>query len=130
MIVVDASSIAKVVLQEEGWENVPLTIDTATLDISFVEVANAVWKAVLQGRVSVDGARRKIEALKMMASAIVVFKAVDYLERALEMALKERITVYDAVYIVLAEDKSAVLYTCDRGQYSVATKYVKAVYVG
>ena len=130
MIVVDASSIAKVVLQEEGWENVPLTIDTATLDISFVEVANAVWKAVLQGRVSVDGARRKIEALKMMASAIVVFKAVDYLERALEMALKERITVYDAVYIVLAEDKSAVLYTCDRGQYSVAMKYVKAVYVG
>jgi len=130
VIVVDASSIAKVVLQEEGWENVPLTIDTATLDISFVEVANAVWKAVLQGRVSVDGARRKIEALKMMASAIVVFKAVDYLERALEMALKERITVYDAVYIVLAEDKSAVLYTCDRGQYSVATKYVKAVYVG
>ena len=130
MIVVDASSIAKVVLQEEGWESVPLTIDTATLDISFVEVANAVWKAVLQGRVSVDGARGKIEALKMIANAIVVFKAVDYLERALEMVLKERITVYDAVYIALAEDKSAVLYTCDREQYSVATKYVKAVYLG
>ena len=69
MIVVDASSIAKVVLQEEGWESVPLTIDIATLDISFVEVANAVWKAVLQGRVSADGARRKIEALKMIADA-------------------------------------------------------------
>ena len=52
-------------LQEEGWESVPLTIDTATLDFSFVEVANAVWKAVLQGHVSVDGAKKKIEALKM-----------------------------------------------------------------
>jgi len=130
VIVVDASSIAKVVLQEEGWESVPLTIDTATLDISFAEVANAVWKAVLQGRVSVDGARRKIEALKMIADAIMVFKAVDYLERALEIALKERITVYDAVYIALAEDKSAVLHTCDREQYSAATKYVKAIYLG
>jgi predicted nucleic acid-binding protein len=130
VIVVDASSIAKVVLQEEGWESVPLTIDIATLDISFVEVANAVWKAVLQGRVSADGARRKIEALKMIADAIMVFKAVDYLERALEMALKERITAYDAVYIALAEDKSAVLYTCDREQYSVATKYVKATCLG
>jgi len=130
VIVVDASSIAKVVLQEEGWESVPLTIDTATLDFSFVEVANAVWKAVLQGHVSVDGAKKKIEALKIIADAIMVFRAVDYLERALEMALKERITVYDAAYIALAEDKSTVLYTSDREQYSVARKYVKAVYVG
>jgi predicted nucleic acid-binding protein len=52
VIAVDASSIAKIVLQEEGWERVPLAIDAATLDYSFVEVANAVWKAVLQGRVS------------------------------------------------------------------------------
>ena len=52
MIAVDASSIAKVVLQEEGWERVPLSVDAATLDYSFVEVANAVWRAVLQGRVS------------------------------------------------------------------------------
>jgi predicted nucleic acid-binding protein len=48
----------------------------------------------------------------------MVFKVVDYLERALEMALKERITVYDAAYIALAEDKSTVLYTSDREQNS------------
>ena len=85
---------------------------------------------MLQGHVSVDGAKKKIEALKIIADAIMVFRAVDYLERALEMALKERITVYDAAYIALAEDKSTVLYTSDREQYSVARKYVKAVYVG
>ena len=44
MIVVDASSIAKVVLQEEGWERVPLSVNAVTLDYSFVEVANAVWR--------------------------------------------------------------------------------------
>jgi len=36
------------VLQEEGWERVPLSVDAATLDYSFVEVANAVWSAVPQ----------------------------------------------------------------------------------
>jgi predicted nucleic acid-binding protein len=130
VIVVDASSIAKVVLQEEGWERVPLSVDAATLDYSFVEVANAVWRAVLQGRVSAEGARRKVEALKLIASALVVFRAVDYLERGLEIALTERITVYDAAYIALAEDKSATLYTCDKEQYSAARKYVRTVYLG
>jgi predicted nucleic acid-binding protein len=130
VIAVDASSIAKVVLQEEGWERVPLSVDAATLDYSFVEVANAVWRAVLQGRVSVKGARRKVEALKLMANALAVFRAVDYLERGLEIALTERITVYDAAYIALAEDKSATLYTCDKEQYSAARKYVRTVYLG
>lgn len=37
MIVVDASSIAKVVLQGDGWESVPPAIDTAASDVSFVE---------------------------------------------------------------------------------------------
>ncbi|MCC6065992.1 MAG: type II toxin-antitoxin system VapC family toxin [Thermofilum sp.] len=129
MVVVDASSIAKVVLQEEGWERVPLSVDAATLDYSFVEVANAVWRAVLQGRVSAEGARRKVEALKLMASALVVFRAVDYLKRWLEIALAERITVYDAVYIALAENKGAALCTCGKEQYSAARKYVRAVYL-
>jgi hypothetical protein len=39
VIAVDASSIAKVVLQEEG-ARVPLSVDAATLDYSYVEVAN------------------------------------------------------------------------------------------
>jgi predicted nucleic acid-binding protein len=127
VIVVDASSIAKVVLQEEGWERVPLSVDAATLDYSFVEVANAVWRAVLHGRVSAEGAGGKVGALKLMANALVVFRAVDYLERGLEIALAERITVYDAFYIALAGDKGGALYTCGKEQYT-AKKCVKAVY--
>ncbi len=47
MIVVDASTLAKVLLQEEGWEEVELTTKTATLDHALIEVLNAVWKAVI-----------------------------------------------------------------------------------
>lgn len=130
MIVVDASSLAKVVLLEEGWESVPLTTETATLDYSVVEVSSSVWRAVLRGRIGEEDAKRKIEALKMIAGALMIFKAEDYLERGFDIALKEKITVYDAMYIALAEDKGATLFTSDRRQYDAAKRYVRTILVG
>ena len=130
MIVVDASSLAKVVLLEEGWESVPLTTETATLDYSVVEVSCSVWRAVLRGRIGEEDAKRKIEALKMIAGALMIFKAEDYLERGFDIALKEKITVYDAMYIALAEDKGATLFTSDRRQYDAAKRYVRTILVG
>ena len=129
MIVVDASSLAKVVLLEEGWESVPLTVDTGTLDYSIVEVSSSVWKAVLQERIG-EGDAKKIEALKMLANALTIFKAEDYLERGFEIALKEKITIYDAIYIALAEDKGTTFFTSDRRQYNAAKKYVRTIFVG
>jgi len=130
VIVVDASSLAKVVLLEEGWESVPLTTETATLDYSVVEVSSSVWRAVLRGRIGEEDAKRKIEALKMIAGALMIFKAEDYLERGFDIALKEKITVYDAMYIALAEDKGATLFTSDRRQYDAAKRYVRTILVG
>jgi len=130
VIVVDSSSLAKVVLLEEGWESVPLTTDTATLNYSVVEVLSSVWKAVLRERISEEDAKKKIEALKIMVGALTIFKAEDYLGRGFEIALKERITVYDAMYIALAEDKNATLFTSDRKQYDVARRYVRTIFVG
>jgi len=113
-----------------GWESVPLTVDTGTLDYSIVEVSSSVWKAVLQERISEGDAKKKIEALKMLASALTIFKAEDYLERGFEIALKEKITIHDAIYIALAEDKGATLFTSDRKQYDVAKRYVRTIFVG
>jgi len=110
--------------------SVPLTVDTATLDYSIVEVSSSVWKAVLQERIGEGDAKKKIEALKMLASVLTIFKAEDYLERGFEIALKEKITIYDAIYIALAEDKGATLFTSDRGQYDVARRYVRTIFVG
>ena len=74
--------------------------------------------------------RRKIEALKMIADALMIFKAEDYLERGFDTALKEKITVYDAMYIALAEDKGATLFTSGRRQYDAAKGYVRTILVG
>lgn len=47
MTVVDASALAKVLLQEEGWEEVDLTGETVTLDRALIEAPNTVWKATI-----------------------------------------------------------------------------------
>jgi len=124
--VVDASSLAKVLLQEEGWEEVDLTDRTATLDHALIETLNAVWKAAIQGRLSEEDAMERVEALKLIGSGLLVFKAQDYFKRSIEIALAEKVTVYDAVYIALAEQLGAELQTSDAKQFLAAKKYVKA----
>ncbi|WP_457741448.1 hypothetical protein [Thermococcus sp.] len=42
MIVVDASALVKVVLQEPGWKEVPTEPHVATLDYSLAEGMNAI----------------------------------------------------------------------------------------
>jgi predicted nucleic acid-binding protein len=126
VIVIDASALAKVILQEEGWEAVPLTSKTATLDYALVEVLNAIWKAVVQGRLNEKDARERTEALKYLAGGLLLFEAKNYFERGLEIAFKEKVTVYDALYIALAEELKAELYTSDVKKFEAAQKHVRA----
>ncbi len=126
MIVIDASALAKVVLREESWESVPLTSKTATLDYAFIEALNAIWKAVVRKRLDEEDAKERTEALKYLSKSLLLFEAENYLERGLEIALSEKITVYDALYIALAEELRAEFYTSDVKQFEAAKKYVKA----
>jgi len=126
VIVIDASALAKVVLQEEGWESVPLTSKTATLDYALIETLNAIWKAVVQKRLDEGDAKERTEALKYFGKSLLLFEARNYLKRGLEIALGEKITVYDALYIALTEELRAEFYTSDAKQFEASKKYVKA----
>ena len=44
--------------------------------------------------------------------------------------LKEKITIYDAIYIALAEDKGTTFFTSDRRQYNAAKRYARTIFVG
>ncbi|MEM1658171.1 MAG: type II toxin-antitoxin system VapC family toxin [Candidatus Jordarchaeales archaeon] len=126
VIVVDASALAKVLLQEEGWEGVELTARTATLDHALIEALNAVWKAAILGKLGKDDAMERVEALKLISRGLLVFKAQEHFNRSMEIALAEKLTIYDAVYIALAEQLGTELQTSDTKQFYAAKKYVKA----
>ncbi|NJE47879.1 PIN domain-containing protein, partial [Thermococcus sp. GR7] len=106
-------------------EAVPLTSKTATLDYALVEALNAIWKAVVQGRLNEEDARERTEALKYLTGGLLFFEARNYFEHGLEIALKEKITVYDALYIAFAEELKAELYTSDVKQFEAAQKHVR-----
>ncbi|MEM0268775.1 MAG: type II toxin-antitoxin system VapC family toxin [Candidatus Korarchaeum sp.] len=73
--------------------------------------------------------RKKLFVLKHLFMHIKVFKAEGYAAPALEMALKENITVYDALFIALAKKIGGKLYTSDSQQCKVASNYVNVTFI-
>ncbi|MEM4425559.1 MAG: type II toxin-antitoxin system VapC family toxin [Candidatus Nezhaarchaeales archaeon] len=126
MIVLDASALAMVLLREEGWERVGLSTNTAIPDLAILETMNAIWKAIITERIERNDAMERLKALKLILKGIRVLNSGDFLDRTLEIAIEEKITVYDALYIAIAETLSAKLVTSDLKQFEIAKKYVRA----
>lgn len=124
MIVIDASTLAKFILKEEGWEEVAeqLKAGTLSIDLAVKEVANAVWKRFRQGAVSREEAKSMLNALKeIQERAIKIEEELTYLDGAAEIAFDRDITIYDSLYIALAKEKGLKLLTADETQANVAT---------
>jgi len=133
VIVIDASSLAKYILREENWRAIReiLEDEPCSLDIALIEVSNAVWKHfALYGRVSEEAASIMFDALTKLRRDVVNFESFEeYLQEAVEITLKEKIPVYDALYLAQAK-KHHSLITSDRRQSETATKLkVKVRYV-
>ena len=121
--------MVKIITKELGWEKLEeLLRGGETLDLALVEVSNAIWKkTVLLGMMKYEDSIIALKAVKeLLPQLLVVHKSVDFLQRAMEISLKEKIPIYDSLYIALAEDKGEKLITGDKKQYDVAIKYVKA----
>lgn len=125
MIVLDASALSMVLLREEGWEKVELSTNTAIPELAIVETTNAIWKALITGRIERNDAMERLKALQLIIKGIKVLGSDGFLERTLEIAVEEKITVYDALYIAIAESLSAKLMTSDLKQCKIAKKYVR-----
>lgn len=125
MIVIDASAIAKYVLREENWEQVRdyLVAEPRSLDLALAEVANAIWKhQVIYRKISSREASLLNEALRKLGADVMVLESfVGYLRGATEIAVKEKLTIYDALYLVQAQ-KYGQFVTSDEPQRKIAVK--------
>ncbi len=113
MIVVDASAIVESVVLER---HIPELSDRLTNDgdlhaphLVDVEVLHALRRLVASGALSSDRASdARVDAANLL---IMRYPHLGLLERAWE--LRDNLTVYDAVYVALAELLDAPLVTCD-----------------
>ena len=125
MIVVDASALAAFILKEEGWKDLSAYLAYAlSVDHVVKEVVNSIWKAVfLRKHMSESEAKAAYRLLMtMIGKNVVLVSEIGYLDRALEIALEQGVTVYDALYIALAKDKGVPLLTLDEKQRTIANK--------
>jgi len=124
VIVIDASTLAKFVLKEDGWREVAeyLKAGTLSVDHAVKEVTNAIWRRFRQGTVTREEAKTMLNALKeILERAVKVEGELTYLGGAAEIAFNRGITIYDSLYIAMAKEKGLKLLTTDENQASVAT---------
>jgi predicted nucleic acid-binding protein len=105
--------------------------ESETLDLALIESTNAVWKkAHLLKELNKVDMNVIVDVIKnYMPRLLKIYDSRNQLDRALEISLKEGITIYDSLYIALAENLGVGLLTGDRGQYEKGRKYVDSVLI-
>lgn len=121
MRVIDSSSLIKYFVREDGWRHVrELMLEgVISLDMAVKEVANALWRRILQGEMSYEIALKIVRDL--VVNRVIPLESEDkYVEKAIEIGVKSKITVYDALFIALAKELSLELITSDKKQAEAA----------
>jgi len=120
--VIDSSALIKYVTKEENWETVENHIKDGctTLELAIKETANALAKKTLKNEVTAKTAK---EIIAHIPKIVKITPQTEHLPKALEIATKHKITIYDALFIALAENTKQPLLTSDKKQAETSEKY-------
>jgi len=121
MNIFDSSSIINLC----GEKKISKLIEGWTINLTFYELGNAVWKQVYAYK-TID----ENEANKLLDALMEVFMRLRKPEKEnsleiLKIALKEGLTYYDAAYIQAAIENKLALVTDDKQLLEVGKKYVR-----
>jgi len=124
VIVIDASTLTRFVLKEEGWREVAEYLRAGTMSVDHIvkESVNAIWMRFRRGEMSLTEAKITIEALKeILDKAVRVEGELAYLDEAVNISFSRGVTIYDSLYIAMAKKKGFKLMTVDEIQANAAT---------
>jgi predicted nucleic acid-binding protein len=119
-LVVDASVAATWLFAEQASPSSHAVLDvvkSGTLvapTIWLYENANIAARAVLKGKASVDAAADFLQSLHALPLRIVPASASDVFGDAVAIAVRRKLSVYDAAYVAVAARENLPLATFDR----------------
>ena len=120
LVIPDASVAIKWVIAEEHSDKADeLFGDSYQLlapELIMVECGNILWKQVRFSGLTQEQAEGALRLLKSFAIDLV--PVTPLLARALELGILFKRTVYDSVYLALAEQEQAAVVTADRRLYN------------
>ena len=121
--VLDSSVMAKWVLPETDTPKAEKLVSDAalkgdqmiSLDLAFVEVANAIWKQFHRGLATSDQTRKALD--DFLQNPVHAEPANRLLKPALDIAVKYDCAVYDALFVALCQDLGLQGVTADEPLY-------------
>ena len=128
MKVIDSSALIKYIAKEENWEKVEehLKEGCITLDLAIKETANALVKKALKNEVTTETAK---EIINYLPKIVRITPQKEHFSKALEIAIKHKLVIYDALFIALSANTSTPLLTSDEKQAKTSKEYGVAVTV-
>jgi predicted nucleic acid-binding protein len=112
--VIDASVAAKWVVEEQDSAEAAALLDYDVLyapDHWLAEAANALWSKVFHGDLTPADATERLAVL--MTAPMTETPVARLMARAFEIAAARMVTVYDALYVALAEHRRVPFVTAD-----------------
>jgi predicted nucleic acid-binding protein len=97
-------------------------------DLFWLEVANALWKAVWKQKIDSETAARSFRVVSDLK--IPTISSVDLVPLALQLAVTHRRTVYDSVYVALALRVKANLITADERLANALAAHLPVKWLG
>lgn len=120
--IIDSTVFASIITKDEFHEIAyeffynHSTLDLITLDLTYIEVANVLWKHVyILKRIRYDEYKRLRDIVPMIIDKCVskVYSSKNYLSDALEFSIEHGIPIYDSLFIVVTIDHKGKLVTFD-----------------
>ncbi len=116
-VILDSGVIAAIFFKEdtsEKAERVAETHSLITLDLAYVEVANVAWKRVT---IFKESEELMLKALKnssdFISGACDVIASKELLDDAFKIAVSEKVTIYDSLFLAASEREKVPLLTTD-----------------
>ena len=126
MKVIDSSALIKYIAKEENWEKVEehLKEGCITLDLATKETANALVKKALKNEVTPETAK---EIINYLPKIVRITPQKEHFSKAFEIAIKHKLTIYDALFIALSVNTNMPLLTSDEKQAKASKEHGVAV---
>ena len=120
-VILDSSVITAIFFKEESSERAERVAESyklITIDLALAEVANVAWKRAVffneSKKVVLKALRRGID---FIVGACEVITSRELIEDAFEIAIADKITIYNSLFIAASEREKVPLLTTDEKLY-------------
>ena len=118
-IVVDSSVLFALFFPEEysEWceERIKEYDELHVPELAFLETSNVAWKRIVIFRQPSDIVLRNLRLLhKFISNVCIVHRDIDYLQRTIELSIKLGTTIYDSLFLAIAEKYKTKVLTIDK----------------